>query len=214
MTHTTERLASRRIGLWSAFWDVWAKFGLDFLALASASLQRDWRAPLNYSRRSDGDSCHVVIRYVVADRFHVVCFQKSNGWLSCCMFVSARFCGAAVSAPALSTIKCDRPVALVASSGNQGGWFTVFAGALGFCFRSQQQACGICMVCDMIWCLHAHNMMIRAHPVLDPYLACMYRFKFHVHAHDYPCMHHSWVRQGLTYFVCRGAPQRLRRGAA
>ena len=50
---------------------------------------------------------------------------------------------------------------------------------------------------------HYPDMMISAHSVLAPYPACMYQCKFHVHAHDQPCVHHYWVRRrGFDAFVC------------
>ena len=52
---------------------------------------------------------------------------------------------AAVTVPALSTIKCYRPAFLVASPSNQDGWFAAFAGVFEPVPVSLHEACVICM---------------------------------------------------------------------
>ena len=149
MTHTTMIFRSRRIRELRPFLRELASYRFHFSALASAT-SNGIGERLHQQRILGSGGCHFVIRYVVADNLSVVCFQKSSCCLSCCMFVPVMLCDAAVPVPALSTIKCYRPAALVAPSGNQGGWFAAFAGALDPHVCSQDKACGICMFAGMI----------------------------------------------------------------
>ena len=130
MTHTTMIFRSRRIRELRPFLRELASYRFHFSALASAT-SNGIGERLHQQRILGSGGCHFVIRYVVADNLSVVCFQKSSCCLSCCMFVPVMLCDAAVMGPALSTSQCHSPAALVAPSGNQGGWFAAFACALG-----------------------------------------------------------------------------------
>ena len=81
----------------------------------------------------------------MADKFAVVRFQKSGCCLAVPMLVAVTPRCAAVTVPALSTIKCYRPAALVASPSNQDGWFAAFAGVFEPVPVSLHEACVICM---------------------------------------------------------------------
>ena len=121
------------------------------------------------------------------------------------MFVSARFCGAAVFAPALSTIKCCRPAALVASSGNQGGWFQTFAGAMGhhICAHWTRHVAFACMWHDLVLAVHAHDTIAHNYYLPLPCLKCMRACKFHVHVHDEVCVHQP---RGVSPILCSDGP--------
>ena len=101
--------------------------------------------PAQQRRMLDSGGCQIVLRYVMSDKSAVVRFQKSGCCLAVPMLVAVTPRCAAVTVPALSTIKCYRPAALVASPSNQDGWFAAFAGVFEPVPVSLHEACVICM---------------------------------------------------------------------
>jgi hypothetical protein len=93
----------------------------------------------------DSGGRQIVLRCVMSDKFAVVRFQKSGCCLVVPMLVAVTPRCAAVTVPALSTIKCYRPAALVASPSNQDGWFAAFAGVFEPVPVSLHVPCAICM---------------------------------------------------------------------
>ena len=67
-----------------------ASYRFHFSALASAT-SNGIGERLHQQRILGSGGCHFVIRYVVADKLHVVCFQKSSCCLSCFMLVPSCF---------------------------------------------------------------------------------------------------------------------------